>query len=151
MIHYSPENYDNKGQLKLPFLFWLILILQARTWVVLVIAGASRQQGEALLSLFYPDRQGFYPGLVLGLTAVAAFLLSGYRHRLPVLWRFWRWVLIVCSLLTFCWQLAQLNVSLLEQSPLPLILLIFDLLSAYWLLANRRLRDCFLPDTAAEE
>ncbi|KGD72438.1 membrane protein [Tatumella morbirosei] len=151
MIHYSPENYDSKGQLKLPFLFWLILILQARTWIVLVIAGASRQQGETLLSLFYPDRQGFYPGLALGLIAVAAFLLSGYRQRMMRLWSAWRWVLVAGSLITFGWQLTQLNYVLLEQSPLPVILLIFDLLSAYWLLANHRLRDCFIPDSSAVE
>lgn len=116
-----------------------------------MIAGASRQQGETLLSLFYPDRQGFYPGLALGLVAVAAFLLSGYRQRMVRLWSAWRWVLVASSLLTFGWQLTQLDYSLLEQSPLPVILLIFDLLSAYWLVANRRLRDCFIPDSSTAE
>ncbi|GAA0492229.1 DUF2919 domain-containing protein [Tatumella punctata] len=151
MIDYSPENYDNKGQLRLPFLFWLILIFQARTWIVLVVAGASRQQGETLLNLFYPDTQGFYPGLALGLSAVAAFFLSGYRRRFPVLWRGWRWLLVACSLVTFGWQCSQLSYVLLQQSPLPLILLIFDLLSACWLLTSRRLKDCFVPEFPAEE
>lgn len=151
MTNYSPESYNSHGQLRLPLLFWLILLLQARTWVILVMAGASRQQGEALLNLFYPDIQGFYAGLGSGLVAVGAFLLSGHRHRFPKLWAGWRWVLIVVSLLTFAGQLSVLNRATLEQSPLPLILLIFDLLSAVWLLADRRLRDCFLPEMVARD
>jgi len=82
---------------------------------------------------------------------VAAFLLSGYRQRMMRLWSAWRWVLVAGSLITFGWQLTQLNYVLLEQSPLPVILLIFDLISAYWLLANHRLRDCFIPDSSAVE
>jgi len=49
---WPPEEYDDKGQLRLPFLFWLILLLQSRTWWRLVMAGASRQQGNDLLALF---------------------------------------------------------------------------------------------------
>ena len=47
---YLPDEYDARGQLRLPFLFWLILLLQARTWLLLVMAGASRQQGNDLLA-----------------------------------------------------------------------------------------------------
>lgn len=57
---YLPDEYDGKGQLRLPFLFWLILLLQARTWLLLVMAGASRKQGNDLLALFYPDSQAFW-------------------------------------------------------------------------------------------
>ena len=45
--------------LRLPLGFWAVLILQARTWLLFVMAGASREQGESLLALFYPDTQRF--------------------------------------------------------------------------------------------
>jgi hypothetical protein len=44
--------------------------------------GASRQQGDALLNLFYPDHDNFWLGLLPGIPAVAAFI-SG-RQRFPV-------------------------------------------------------------------
>ncbi len=57
------------------------------------MAGASRQQGDAILNLFYPDHERFWLGLLPGVPAVLAFLLSGYRQRLPRLWRAMRWLL----------------------------------------------------------
>lgn len=148
---YSPDSYNTYGQLKLPLLFWLVLLLQARTWVILVMAGASRQQGEALLGLFYPDTQAFYAGLGSGLIALLVFLLSGHRHRFPRLWSVSRLALVLVSLLMFGGQLTGLNASSFEQSPLPLVLLIFDLLSALWLLVNPRLRDGFRPEMAVRD
>ena len=57
---FHPVHYDAHGRLRLPLLFWLVLLLQARTWVLFVIAGASREQGTALLNLFYPDHDNFW-------------------------------------------------------------------------------------------
>ncbi|WP_425338770.1 DUF2919 family protein [Enterobacter roggenkampii] len=49
-----PADYDAQGRIRLPFLFWCVLLLQARTWVLFVMAAASRRQGrdaaDALLS-----------------------------------------------------------------------------------------------------
>ncbi len=54
-----------------------MLLLQARTWVLFVIAGASREQGTALLkSVLSPDHDNFWLGLIPGIPAVLAFLLS---------------------------------------------------------------------------
>ncbi len=61
---FHPVHYDAHGRLRLPLLFWLVLLLQARTWVLFVIAGASREQGTALLNLFYPDHDNFWLGLI---------------------------------------------------------------------------------------
>ena len=63
---FHPVHYDAHGRLRLPLLFWLVLLLQARTWVLFVIAGASREQGTALLNLFYPDHDNFWLGLIPG-------------------------------------------------------------------------------------
>lgn len=139
--HYAPEEYDAKGQLRLPFLFWLILLLQARTWLLLVMAGASRQQGNDLLALFYPDRQSFWLGLGLGIPALLGLLLTGYRQRWPHVWQRWRYVLSLSLLLSLLWQGAALLSGALTDSPLTL----FDLLALCWLHIHQRLRDCFLP------
>jgi hypothetical protein len=60
-----------------------VLLLQARTWVLFLMAGASRQQGDALLNLFYPDHDNFWLGLLPGMPAVLAFIISGHRQRFP--------------------------------------------------------------------
>ena len=80
---FIPADFDAHGRLRLPLLFWCVLLLQARTWVLFLMAGASRQQGDAILNLFYPDHDRFWLGLLPGVPAVLAFLLSGYRQRLP--------------------------------------------------------------------
>ena len=113
---FHPVHYDAHGRLRLPLLFWLVLLLQARTWVLFVIAGASREQGTALLNLFYPDHDNFWLGLIPGIPAVLAFLLSGQ----PWLW---------------------LNGE--SVSGIGLALVVADIVALIWLLTNRRLRACF--------
>lgn len=93
---FHPVHYDAHGRLRLPLLFWLVLLLQARTWVLFVIAGASREQGTALLNLFYPDHDNFWLGLIPGIPAVLAFLLSGRRLHFPVSG--------MCSIFCCCWR-----------------------------------------------
>ena len=73
---FIPADFDAHGRLRLPFLFWCVLLLQARTWVLFLMAGASRQQGDAILNLFYPDHDRFWLGLLPGVPAVLAFLLA---------------------------------------------------------------------------
>ncbi len=137
-----PSNYDDNGHLKLPWLFWLVLVLQARTWVLLVVAGASREQGEAILSLFYPDRQAFWLGLCAGLPAAAAFLLSGRRQHFPRLWRAWQYVLIVAQLALLIWQLTLVLQN--ETSGIvAMLLIVLDLFALGWLATSRYLRACF--------
>ena len=91
---FIPADFDTHGRLRLPFLFWCVLLLQARTWVLFLMAGASRQQGDALLNLFYPDHDNFWLGLLPGIPAVLAFLISGHRQRFPRLWPMMRWLLV---------------------------------------------------------
>lgn len=37
MLHrtYSPDDFNTHGMLRLPWVFWLVLILQAKTWFYL--------------------------------------------------------------------------------------------------------------------
>ena len=70
---FIPADFDAHGRLRLPLLFWCVLLLQARTWVLFLMAGASRQQGDAILNLFYPDHERFWLGLLPGVPAVLAY------------------------------------------------------------------------------
>ncbi|MEJ4045109.1 DUF2919 domain-containing protein [Erwinia sp. SLM-02] len=145
MLKYTPDDYDARGQLRLPLSFWAILLLQARTWVLFVMAGASRQQGTALLELFYPDTHTFWLGLGLGVPAAVGLLLTGYRQRLPRLWQALRWVLMA----TLAVMLLLQGVSLWQQddlsSPLVMFVSLLDVLGLLALWRQRRLADCFDP------
>ncbi|KNC88880.1 DUF2919 domain-containing protein [Trabulsiella odontotermitis] len=139
---FLPSDYDGHGRLRLPVLFWGILLLQARTWVLFVMAGASRQQGDTLLNLFYPDHDNFWLGLLPGIPAVAAFLLSGRRHLFPRLWRGIHGLLIIAQLALLLWQ-PLLWWQGEPLSGIGLTLLILDGFALWWLLSSRRLHACF--------
>lgn len=79
---FIPADFDAHGRLRLAFAFLVRAVVAYRTWVLFLMAGASRQQGDAILNLFYPDHERFWLGLLPGVPAVLAFLLSGYRQRL---------------------------------------------------------------------
>lgn len=143
LLKYPPSDYDVHGNLKTPFLFWCILLFQARTWFLLVLAGASRQQGDALLGLFYPDRDNFWLGLLPGVPAALAFIISGRRHLWPGLWSAWRWVLIAAQVAMLVWQIVAIRQGE-ELTGVTLALLTGDVFALWWLATNRRLRDYFL-------
>ncbi|KFC06578.1 inner membrane protein [Trabulsiella guamensis ATCC 49490] len=141
-IDFLPSDYDSHGRLRLPVLFLGILLLQARTWVLFVMAGASRQQGDTLLNLFYPDHNNFWLGLLPGIPAVIAFLLSGRRHQFPRVWQGIRWLLIIAQLALLLWQpLLWWQGDAL--SGIGLTLVILDGFALWWLLSSHRLRACF--------
>lgn len=142
---YSPDDYDASGQLRLPLGFWAVLLLQARTWVLFVAAGASREQGSSLLELFYPDAHAFWLGLAMGIPAAAGLLLTGYRQRLPRLWQAWRQVLFLSLILVLLLQGVTLWYGEAEMSPPVIIFTGFDLLALCYLNFNTHLRHCFDP------
>lgn len=107
-----------------------------------MIAGSSREQGNTLLNLFYPDHDAFWLGLLPGVPAVLTFLLSGRRFAFPGIWRWLRGLLILAQLVLLCWQ----PVMWLAGDPLNgvgLALLVADIVALIWLLTNQRLRACF--------
>lgn len=141
-----PADYDAQGRVRLPFLFWCVLLLQARTWVLFVMAGASRGQGDTLLTLFYPDHNAFWWGLLPGVPAVLAFLCSGRRHMIPRLWGALRGLLILAQIALLCWQ----PVLWLSGEPLTgmgIALVVADIVALMWLLTNPRPRACFTPES----
>ena len=136
---FHPGDYDAQGRVRLPFLFWCVLLLQARTWVLFVVAGASRDQGNTLLNLFYPDHDNFWIGLLPGVPAVLAFLISGRRHLFPRIWHGLRGLLILAQCVLLCWQ----PLLWFEGEPLSgigIALVIADIVALLWLLTNPRVR-----------
>lgn len=138
---YSYQDFDPQGYLKAPILLWVILLFQARTWGLLVIAGVSRDQGDTILRWFYPDHSHFLLGLLPGIPAALAFLLSGRRHRWPVFWPKMRGVLVMTQLLLLVWQCSGLADEMING--IAIFLLIMDILALWWLVTDRRLRDYF--------
>lgn len=131
--------------MRLPLLFWCVLLLQARTWVLFVLAGASRDQGNTLLNLFYPDHDNFWLGLLPGVPAVLAFLLSGRRHLWPRLWSALRSLLIAAQLILLAWQ-PWLWLQGEPLSGIGITLVIADIVALLWLVTNPRLHACFIPE-----
>ena len=144
-IEFHPGDYDSQGRMRLPLLFWCVLLLQARTWVLFVLAGASRDQGNTLLNLFYPDHDNFWLGLLPGVPAVLAFLLSGRRHLWPRLWSALRSLLIAAQLILLAWQ-PWLWLQGEPLSGIGITLVIADIVALLWLVTNPRLRACFIPE-----
>ncbi|MDD1784165.1 DUF2919 domain-containing protein [Enterovibrio sp. ZSDZ35] len=105
-LYQSPDYYDKHGNAKPNLMFWLSCIYLAKSWVVFVIAGVSREQGQTLLSLFYPHHDALYIGLGIGFPAVALMLMAGNIHRYPPflekIWRKGKGILVgafVCDLI----------------------------------------------------
>lgn len=139
---FHPGDYDVHGRVRLPFLFWCVLLLQARTWVLFVVAGASRDQGNTLLSLFYPDHDNFWLGLLPGVPAVMAFLLSGRRQYFPRVWNSLRWLLVLAQVVLLVWQ-PLLWFYGEPLSGIGITLVVVDIVALIWLLTNPRLRASF--------
>ena len=139
------EHFDLDDEIApLPFLLWVILLFQARAWLLLVMAGASRQQGDTLLRLFVPDTSTFFVGLAMGLPALLCMVLSGYRQRFPRVWWVCRYVLLASGALLCSWQLSQWSTVALEASPTLLIMTLFDVLNEFALFTLPHLKKCFV-------
>lgn len=83
--------YSQSGDLKPPIIFYYALLFLARTWALLIISTASRETGNKLLAIFYPDKTHFYLGLISGLIAIVLFLISGRDHdKHPVICKVWQ-------------------------------------------------------------
>lgn len=98
--------------------------------------------GTALLNLFYPDHDNFWLGLIPGIPAVLAFLLSGRRATFPRTWRVLYFLLLLAQVVLLCWQ-PWLWLNGESVSGIGLALVVADIVALIWLLTNRRLRACF--------
>lgn len=143
--HYHPDEYDNHGQLRLPWLFWTIVVLQAKTWALFIIAGASRETGNTLLTLFYPSIDDFWFGMSLGLPAVFLFLVAGRRHHWPKVWQMSRF-LLPSMLLGDLLMLSKQAITKPADFALPnATLLMITVWALIYVLRSKRLAAAFKP------
>lgn len=132
---YPIHCYTQSGNLKPPVYFYLALLFLARTWVLLVISLVSRNTGDRILTLFYPDKIHFYFGLSSGFAALLLFFLSGRDHDKQLLIsKLWQgsYPLLLLSMLADCaLQLYYLAINQYQYSlpaSLQLVLIIWLLL-----------------------
>lgn len=141
--------YTQSGDLKPPLYFYYGLLFLARTWALLIISVASRETGNKLLAIFYPDKMHFYLGLASGLIAILLLLLSGRDHdKHPVICKIWQKgypFLLICIYLDLGLQLYyiyldkfQYSVEASIQLVLVIWLLLFSLRSKHLKASFRR-------------
>lgn len=59
-----------------PITLLITCLLLSRTWLLFIIAAASRQTGSSILEIFYPQRPLFYAGLIIGLLPLSRLILA---------------------------------------------------------------------------
>lgn len=79
LVKHSIDRYNADGYLSPPIWLWLGWGWLAKTWVVLVMAGVSRDTGSQLLALFYPQKGHLYIELALGLPSLVYMWLVHLR------------------------------------------------------------------------
>lgn len=88
---YALKYYTKSGDLKPPIYFYMGLLFLARTWAMLIISLTSRETGNKLLAIFYPEQWHFYLGLASGFIAIILFLLSARESsKHPLLSKIWQ-------------------------------------------------------------
>lgn len=76
------ERYDDEGRIKPPRWLWWTLVFLNRGYLLLVASVSYIKDQSLILSLFYPDNRDFYLSLLVGLPALLAALIAGYRRQL---------------------------------------------------------------------
>ncbi|WP_019614473.1 DUF2919 domain-containing protein [Psychromonas ossibalaenae] len=145
---YPLQHYTQSGNLKPPPFFYLALLFLARTWGLLIISVVSRNEGEKLLAMFYPDKIHFYSGLASGAVAVTLFILSGRDHdKNRIISKLWQtgYVFLLLSILTdLGLQFYYLLLNNFQYSLAASIQLVFALWLLLYCCRSKHLKDCFV-------
>lgn len=155
LLYTSPDYYDKHGNAKPNLMFWLSGFFLARSWVVFVIAGVSREQGKDLLSLFYPSHDALYLGLALGFPAVAFMMMAGNLHRYPPflarIWRQGKYVLLAALCGDLLLQINHLMAARWAFHWSAALMLLVAVWLALYVLRSRRIRFLFEAPILREE
>ncbi|WP_137167064.1 DUF2919 family protein [Salinimonas lutimaris] len=103
--------YDDSGVIKPPRWLYLLLLMNALDWLVLIFALASMGQTSDLLAVFYPDQHLLWLKLAATIPFILTALLLGNRQRL---WKagYRRWVVLILPL---CFSGVVLVATMLVQ------------------------------------
>ncbi|RXJ71443.1 hypothetical protein CS022_20910 [Veronia nyctiphanis] len=147
MLLENPDHFDKHGNRKAPVLYLLVSVFLARAWWVFILAGASRQQGESILSLLYPDKYALYTGLVTGLPAICMMLMTGSQHRFPSWlknkWQHFWWCLPVSCVVDLAIQVRHMNVLHWQFQWSAAVTLLVGVWMTFYIFKSRRVRSLF--------
>lgn len=145
---YPINAYDDHGQLKLNKILWLVLIFNAKAWIVFIMAGVSRTQGGQLLELIYPLKDTLYIGMVLGSPALLLMWLSGQRNKknkvIHYLWQHGKKLLIAAYSIDFALQIYHLVLSEGAFYWVRALTLLLTVWLGLYLVRSSRVKDVFV-------
>ena len=96
------KHYDEGGRVKPgAAVLWLLVFLCRSLWVF-IIALSIGPDGDTLLRLFYPKDAYLYVGMLIGLPALAGYLIIAFREKLAKHAQLWPFYLIRYLLLSSC-------------------------------------------------
>ncbi|UGS39522.1 DUF2919 family protein [Pseudocitrobacter corydidari] len=137
-----PSDYDGWGMLKLPWLFWGVLLLQLRTFAVVMHA-------VAFDNVHFSDGALFI-ALSPGIPAFLVFIFF-IQPRQPGPYHWWglwctgRWLLILGGCLHLGWQFF----SWIQSEPVAVMSVCFfiaDSVALWWVINSQRLWACFTAE-----
>jgi len=144
---YALHHYTEAGDLKAPPFLLFILIFLSRTWALLIISAVSRQTGNELLQIFYPDKLHFYQGLAVGLLPIIIFIVSGRRHAQNQwalkFWPFCFYFLVIGMLGDLILQIYYLTTMHFQYSLSASIQLVLAAWCFIYIFKSKQLKDCF--------
>ncbi|AWL12213.1 Inner membrane protein YfeZ [Saliniradius amylolyticus] len=132
------ERYDDEGRIRPPRWLWWTLVFLNRGYLLLVASVSYIKDQSLILSLFYPDNRDFYLSLMVGLPALLAAVIAGYRRWLWQkqwlgLFAFIRPLVLISLFLDISLQLAMAAGEQFRFSWTVAIFLLLDgLLLTYW-------------------
>uniref|UniRef100_UPI00403F519C DUF2919 family protein n=1 Tax=Agarivorans sp. OAG1 TaxID=3082387 RepID=UPI00403F519C len=71
--------------------------LLSRTWLLLAIAASSRQTGDKILGLLYPDHFWFYVGLAMGALPLTRLIFPKLWQKLSIRSQLWGILVLLFS------------------------------------------------------
>jgi len=146
-LFYPIDAYDKHGLLKPSMMLWLALAFSAKAWIVFVMAGASREQGSQILTIFYPLRESLYIGMVIGLPALLLMWLSGQRYKnhnvMNFLWQHGKKLLLAAYITDCLLQLYHLSLTHGAFSWTRATTMLLTLWFSLYLLRSTRVRNTF--------
>lgn len=144
---YPLHHYSEAGDLSPPKIFIYMLLFLSRTWWLLIISIASRDNGEKLLQLFYPDKLHFYFGLANGIFPLIIFIVYGRRHAQDK-WALKCWplcfpILLFSILGDMSLQIYYIYTENFKYSITASIQLVTITWIAIYVMKSKHLKDCF--------
>lgn len=152
-LRYSIEQYDKHGFLHAPVLLWLGWLFLAKAWLVLILAGVSRQSGSDILAFAYPDHSMLYLALLTGTPSLAMMWLiswrSPQRHWVNRIVSWGKWVTLGLIGLQFAQTVyhVYLQHGVFRWSNALTLLVLMWL--ALYIARSRRIQDCLCIPPAA--